>query len=76
MSFTGVGKAQSSTIAKTVDGGFSMRAFAAEESGQDIVEYALVAVFMAFASIAILNGIASTLGNTFNHFGAVLTGSL
>ncbi len=58
----------------------SMKRFAAElwadASGQDLVEYALVAVCMALAGVALLSGLEASLANTFNHFGTVLTGSV
>ena len=39
-----------------------------ESDGQDIVEYALLAVFVALASIAVLNGIQTALGTTYRNW--------
>jgi pilus assembly protein Flp/PilA len=38
----------------------------ADESGQDLIEYALVAALLALGSIVAMNGLANTIANTFN----------
>ncbi len=53
-----------------------VKALLAGESGQDMVEYALVAVFIGLAGVALLSGLESTLAGTFNRFGNVLTSSV
>ena len=39
-----------------------------ESGGQDIVEYALLAAFVALASFAALNGIQTVLGTTYTSW--------
>jgi pilus assembly protein Flp/PilA len=48
----------------------------AEESGQDLIEYALVAALVGLGSVASMNGLASSLANTFNGIGNALTSSV
>jgi pilus assembly protein Flp/PilA len=40
-----------------------------DESGQDLIEYALIAAVMALALIASMNSLTSTIGNFFNQVG-------
>jgi Flp pilus assembly pilin Flp len=42
------------------------RRLGVEDSGQDMIEYALVASFMGLASVAGINGIASKITNDLN----------
>ena len=49
-----------------------VRAFLRDESGQDLVEYALVLVFLALAAIAVL----PTLGNAVNYVFSLYASSL
>ena len=44
----------------------------AEESGQDLIEYALVAALVGLGSVASMQGLANTIGNTFNGIGTTL----
>jgi len=44
-----------------------------EESGQDLIEYALVAALVGLGSVAAMTSLASTIGNTFNGIGTQLT---
>jgi pilus assembly protein Flp/PilA len=37
----------------------------ADESGQDLIEYALVAALVGLASVAALNGLAAAIGREF-----------
>jgi pilus assembly protein Flp/PilA len=48
----------------------------AEESGQDLIEYALVAALVGLGSVAAMNGLASSIANTFNGIGNALTASV
>jgi pilus assembly protein Flp/PilA len=47
--------------------------FIHEESGQDLVEYALVAALVGLGAVASLNSLASSVTNTFNAVGNTLT---
>jgi pilus assembly protein Flp/PilA len=44
-----------------------------EESGQDLIEYALVAALVGLGSVAAMSGLANSIGNTFNGIGTALT---
>jgi pilus assembly protein Flp/PilA len=44
-----------------------------EESGQDLIEYALVAALVGLGAVAALNGLSNTIKNTFNAIGNGLT---
>lgn len=48
----------------------------AEESGQDLIEYALVAALVGLGSVAAMNGLAGSIANTFNGIGNALTNSV
>jgi pilus assembly protein Flp/PilA len=54
----------------------TLSAFLAEESGQDIVEYALVAAFVALFAIAGLSKIANGVSSVLASVGARLTSSI
>jgi len=47
--------------------------FLKNESGQDLIEYALVAGLIALGAIAAMTGLASQIGNTFNSVGNSIT---
>jgi pilus assembly protein Flp/PilA len=49
---------------------------AADESGQDLVEYALIVGIMALASIAILQSLATSITTAFSGIGARITGAI
>ncbi|MGP8258681.1 MAG: Flp family type IVb pilin [Acidobacteriaceae bacterium] len=44
-----------------------------EESGQDLIEYALVAALVGLGSVAAISGLDNTLKNTYNGVGSSLT---
>jgi pilus assembly protein Flp/PilA len=44
-----------------------------EESGQDLIEYALVAALIALGAMAGMKTLASDIGNAFNSVGSTLT---
>ena len=44
-----------------------------EESGQDLIEYALVAALIAVASVAAMKGVATAIGNEFTKVSGELT---
>ena len=47
-----------------------------DESGQDLIEYALVAALIALGATATMKGIASTIGDAFSGIGSRLTTSV
>jgi pilus assembly protein Flp/PilA len=44
-----------------------------DESGQDLIEYALVAALIALGATAAMSGLATTIGTTFTTVGTKLT---
>ncbi len=48
----------------------------AEDSGQDLIEYALVAALVALGLIASMNSLAGSIANTFNGVGTSLTNAV
>ena len=44
-----------------------------EDSGQDLIEYALVAALVGLGSVVSISGLANSIGNTFNGVGSALT---
>jgi pilus assembly protein Flp/PilA len=46
-----------------------------EESGQDLIEYALVAALVGLGAVAAMKGLSNSIGNTFNNIGTSLTTS-
>lgn len=47
-----------------------------DESGQDLIEYALVAALVSLGSIASMNTLASSIRNTFTNIGTALTNAV
>jgi len=47
-----------------------------DESGQDLIEYALVAALIALGAVAALNGIATSISNVFSAVSDNFTSSL
>jgi pilus assembly protein Flp/PilA len=47
-----------------------------EDSGQDLIEYALVAALIAFAAVAGMNGIAGKINDGFSMIGSRLTSAM
>jgi len=47
-----------------------------DESGQDLIEYALVAALIAFAAVAAMQTLAGKINNAFSTIGSKLTSSL
>ena len=43
-----------------------------EESGQDLIEYALVAALVALAAVTAMNGLATSIKTTFNNIASQL----
>ena len=44
-----------------------------EESGQDLIEYALVAALVGLGAVAAMQGLSNSIKNTFNSVGTNLT---
>ena len=44
-----------------------------EDSGQDLIEYALVAALVGFGSVASMQGLANSIATTFNGIGTALS---
>jgi pilus assembly protein Flp/PilA len=44
-----------------------------DDSGQDLIEYALVAALVGLGAVASISGLANSIGNTFNGVGSTLT---
>ena len=54
---------------------FLIKALASDERGQDLVEYALLLVFIALAAIAVLPTLGSAINNVFSQSASTLGGS-
>jgi pilus assembly protein Flp/PilA len=50
-----------------------LSAFIRDESGQDLIEYALVAAIIALGATAAMTNLATTISNTFTKIGTSLT---
>ena len=48
----------------------------AEDSGQDLIEYALVAALVGLGSVASIGSLTNSLQNTFNGIGSALTNAV
>ncbi|RXH54336.1 Flp family type IVb pilin [Granulicella sibirica] len=47
-----------------------------DESGQDLIEYALVAGLIALGAVAAMSGLATKIGTAFNTVGSQLTSAM
>ena len=47
-----------------------------DESGQDLIEYALIAALIALGSVAAMNTLATTIGTAFGTVGSKLTSNV
>jgi pilus assembly protein Flp/PilA len=47
-----------------------------DESGQDLIEYALVAGLIGLGAVAAMTGLSSTIGNAFSSVGNSLANSV
>ena len=47
-----------------------------DESGQDLIEYALVAALVGLGAVAAMKGLSNSIGNTFNGVGNSLTNAV
>jgi pilus assembly protein Flp/PilA len=48
----------------------------AEDSGQDLIEYALVAALVALGCVTAMKGLATSISTTFNGVGNALTNAV
>ena len=53
-----------------------LKSLIAEESGQDLIEYALVAALVGLGSVASMSSLAGSIANTFNGIGNTLTNAV
>jgi pilus assembly protein Flp/PilA len=51
----------------------TLSALHTDESGQDLIEYALVAALIAFGSVATMNTLATNISSAFSKIGSKLT---
>jgi pilus assembly protein Flp/PilA len=50
--------------------------FLKDESGQDLIEYALVAALVGLGSVAAMSGLSNSIANTFNGVGNQLSSAV
>jgi len=53
-----------------------LKSLVVEESGQDLIEYALVAALVGLGAVAAMKGLSNSIGNTFNGVGNSLTNAV
>jgi pilus assembly protein Flp/PilA len=53
-----------------------LKSLIVEDSGQDLIEYALVAALVGLGAVAAMKGLSNSIGNTFNSVGSSLTNSV
>ena len=53
-----------------------LRKFVQDESGQDLIEYALVAALVGLGSVAAMQGLSNSIATTFNGVGNSLTNAV
>lgn len=53
--------------------GNALKSLCQEESGQDLIEYALIAALIAVAAVASMQGVATAIDNEFTKVSAQLT---
>jgi pilus assembly protein Flp/PilA len=53
-----------------------LKQLAADDSGQDLIEYALVAALVGVAAVSAMRVLNNTIGNTFNKVGNSLTNAV
>jgi pilus assembly protein Flp/PilA len=50
--------------------------FLVDESGQDLIEYALIAALVALGAVAAMRSLSNNVGKTFNSIGNSLTNAV
>jgi pilus assembly protein Flp/PilA len=53
-----------------------LKAFLADESGQDLIEYALVAAVVGLGAVAALNTLASAVQTGFNNISSAISSAV
>jgi pilus assembly protein Flp/PilA len=53
-----------------------LKKLATDDSGQDLIEYALVAALIGIAAVSAVRVLSNTIGNTFNSVGNSLTNAV
>jgi len=53
-----------------------IQTFLADESGQDLIEYALVVALIAFAAVAGMNTVATDINNAFSKIGSKMLSAI
>jgi pilus assembly protein Flp/PilA len=53
-----------------------LSSFCKDESGQDLIEYALVAALIALGATAAMTTLSGSIGSAFSSVGSKLTGSI
>jgi pilus assembly protein Flp/PilA len=53
-----------------------LKTLVADDSGQDLIEYALVAALVGLGAIASMKGLANSLKNAFNGVGSALSNAV
>jgi len=53
-----------------------LSSFISDESGQDLIEYALVAALIALGATAAMNGLATNISTAFSTVGSKLTAAV
>jgi len=53
-----------------------LKRLATEDSGQDLIEYALVAALVGLGAVAAMRGLSNNVGKTFNGVGNSLTNAI
>jgi pilus assembly protein Flp/PilA len=47
-----------------------------EDSGQDLIEYALVAALVGLGAVSSISSLSNSIGNTFNSIGSTLSSAV
>ena len=53
-----------------------LKSLVVEESGQDLIEYALVAALVGLGAVAAMNGLKTSIGSAFNGVGNQLNNAV
>lgn len=53
-----------------------LKRLATEDSGQDLIEYALVAALVGLGAVVAMKGLKNSIGNSFNGVGNSLTNAV
>jgi len=53
-----------------------LKTLVADDSGQDLIEYALVAALVGLGAVASMRGLANSIGTTFNGIGTALSAAV